>query len=182
MGDNPLMMDRRRGSVMLYPGDVEERIKQFDEALDRAVLEESSGGARASSAADADTIAADRDAFLEESQGRGVRVVLEAITERRVQQLRDSHPPRKGDKLDEGVGFNREDFPAAFVRACVVEPEVTDEQWAEFVGEASAGRMRDLHEEAERITFGDVDLPKSSAVFALTRLRERERKRRGVQE
>lgn len=180
MSDNPLLTSRRRATVPLYPGDMEERLAEFDRRLEEAyAVESDSGNSRASSVSDTDRIAAEKDAYVEQVASDAPKVVLEGISERTVQRLRDDHPPRKGNDLDERAGYNREEFASALVRACLVEPEVTDEQWEEFVEEASAGRMQTLFEHATEVTGEEVDLPKSSAVTALTRLRERERRLRG---
>lgn len=170
---NPLLTSRRRVTVPLYSGEVETRLQELDEALEVAYANESAGSMRATSVSEADAIAKERDDYAAKAQAEAPKLVLEGITERQLQRLRDEHPPRKGDKLDETVGYNREDFPAAFIRACLVEPEVTDEQWDEFIEQASSGRLHTLLQHANEVTGDDVDLPKSSAVSALTRLRER---------
>lgn len=172
---NPLLTPPRRRTIPLYSGEDEAKLEEFDERLDRAYAEES-GSFRANGKSEADAIAAERDAFLDEVHERTPHVTLEAISERRLQQLRDANPPRKGNRLDEQVGVNRAVFPEALVKACLVDPEVTDEQWDEFMATAGAGRFLRLHEVANELVSGDVDLPKSSAVRTLTLLRERGRK------
>lgn len=173
---NPLLTPPRREVIALYSGEDEAKLEEYEDRLSRAYAEES-GSRRAGAQSEADVLAAEQDAWLDEVHERTPTVTLEAISERRLQELRDANPPRKGNKLDEQVGVDRTKFPEALVRACVVEPEVTDEQWEEFMERASAARFLRLHEAANRLVSEDVNLPKSSAARTLTLLRGREQRR-----
>lgn len=180
MSSNPLLTAPRRRTEYLYPGDAEATIAAYDDQIEAAFAAESDPDVRVARKAkkDADRLAAERDAYIAEQRDSAVKVVLEAIPHRALQALYDEHPPRKGNKADESVGYNHETFQAALVRASVVEPQVTDEQWAEFLESVPAGRLTRLYVVADELTGTDVNLPKSSAATTLTRLRGLERKRR----
>lgn len=55
---------------------------------------------------------------------------LRALPRPVYQALVDKHPPRKDNDRDRGSLFNIDTFYPALIRACVIEPAVTDEQWA----------------------------------------------------
>lgn len=167
---NPLLTPPRRRTEYLYSGEAEAKLDEYEDRIEQAFAEEGSDVRKRKVS---DRIAKERDDFKAEQMAAAPKLVFEAITHRRLQRLYDEHPPRKGDKGDEMVGYNRETFAPALVRASLVEPAVTDEQWDEFVESVSAGRMMRLHEVANDLAGGDVDLPKSSAVTTLTLARGR---------
>ena len=179
MSTNPLLTPRRRREVYLYPGDVEDRIAEYDDAIEAAFAKE---GADVRFRGETDKVAQERDAYVEKARADAPRLVLEARTHRELQALYDAHPPRKGDRIDEAVGYNRTTFPPELVRASIVEPKVTEAEWEEFLSEVSAGRMARLQAIADELTGGDVDLGKSSAASTVTRLRAQGTRRRDATE
>lgn len=49
------------------------------------------------------------------------------------------HPPREGNVVDRALGYNTETFHPALIRQCLVDPQVSDEQWAKLVARLSDG-------------------------------------------
>lgn len=176
---NPLLPPAARKTVLLYSGEDAARLEEMDDELEAAWIRDATAPTRAGVplGTEADEVAAHRDAFLEEAKGRALSIVFEAISHRTLESLRDQSPPRKGNRADEAAGYDRESFPFALLRASLVEPSVTDDQWKEFIENAPASRVREWVEVAEELATQDVNLPKLSAVMTLTRLREREHAR-----
>ena len=62
---------------------------------------------------------------------------LRALPRRQFNDLVNAHPPRQQDDgevdpVDAEVGFNNDTFAHAMVRACVTDPVLDDEQWADL--------------------------------------------------
>lgn len=49
-------------------------------------------------------------------------------------QLVIAHPPRKDHRTDGTFGYNTLTFFPELIRSCLVDPVVTDEQWARLLG------------------------------------------------
>lgn len=85
------------------------------------------------------------------------------------QDLWDAHPPRrKGDEVDprdEAVGFNRSTLFPPLIRACVVEPQLDEEDWEGLLGKdgLSDGQFADLALAALSVNRRPVDVPFSLA-------------------
>jgi hypothetical protein len=83
-------------------------------------------------------------------------------------ELREQHPPREknGEMLREDIiaGFvNAGDFPEPLVKASVVDPELSDDDWAELMPNISDGQFDELVNAAWTLNRGKVDIPFSSA-------------------
>jgi len=88
-------------------------------------------------------------------------------------RLLEQHPPRRAEDgtLDERdrTGWHKETFPPALVRACVVEPELDDEDWAALLGDEgrygllTSVQLDGLAAEAFALTRHPVDVPFSRA-------------------
>lgn len=76
-----------------------------------------------------------------------------------------AHPPRKGadgkpEPRDAASGFNWLTFPEALIRASVVDPVMTPEQWDMLLYEVITDRQFDaLYDKAFRLNRSDVDIP-----------------------
>lgn len=114
-------------------------------------------------------IAAEMERLRAEMQDGTVPFVLQALPDTAFQRLVDEHPPRRnGDEVDArdaDGGYNRATFFDALIRACIVEPELDDDDWQLLLGEdgMSAGQKVTLWSEASRINGQSVDVPFSPA-------------------
>lgn len=96
-----------------------------------------------------------RDQMLDAS----VRFTVRALPRRRWTALLGEHPPREGDEMDARTGFNRDTFYDALVRECVVEPQLSDEQWDTLDAALSTAQFAALKTTAMVINSADVDVP-----------------------
>ncbi|GAA1909394.1 hypothetical protein GCM10009737_08330 [Nocardioides lentus] len=177
---NPLVRRRRRETVYLIPGVDGDRIEQLENRLDALLAQPKRTAAEQR---EVKKLVDERNTILEGAQDDRIKVVLEEPLYRGYEaadgttvlgyaDLQEQHPPRKGNKLDAQLGFDSDAYPPALVRLCLVEPEVTDEQWAEFVpgagpDAASAFDWRRLTEAAAKLTNREPVLPKPLPVSAL---------------
>jgi hypothetical protein len=103
--------------------------------------------------------------------------------------LQDLHEPREGDELDKRVGYNRDTFSDALMKAALVEQDTAEgstpeERLADLVAKGDAAfaalkpRPSRLHyarleSAAWEVNVGDDSLPKFSAVSVLKAASER---------
>jgi hypothetical protein len=83
-------------------------------------------------------------------------------------ELREQYPPREknGEIVREDIlaGFvNAADFPEPLVKASVVDPELTDDDWADLMPSITDGQFDELVNAAWNLNRGKVDIPFSSA-------------------
>jgi hypothetical protein len=172
---NPLMTPPRERVVLLYPGDAEAQIAELREQIPALAAEEDGERAvppgRLTDKAPSLKAAAEIDRLTADARERAVKVTMREVPQRVVDQLRDEHPPRPENERDKMLGLDEDGFYWALVRKSIVDPVVTDAQWAEFVESASMARRKLLVDTAEELSTKDVSLPKSSAVSALQRIR-----------
>lgn len=180
MSENPLLVAPRERVVEIYPGDVEAQLAALEEQI--AVAQADDRPRRASERNPALALAEEYDALVEATRERAVKVTLRAVPHRVYRQLQDAHPPRKGSKRDEVYGVNEDSFFPALIKASLISPEVTDEQWDEFVATVAAPALLRLSQTAFELATGEVALPKSSAVSVLRRMRESDSRRQPVSE
>lgn len=86
-------------------------------------------------------------------------------------ELKAAHPPREtnGEMIREDImaGFvNAETFPDPLVKASIVDPPLTDEDWDNL--DISQGQFDELVTAAWTLNQGRVDIPFSSAASATT--------------
>lgn len=99
---------------------------------------------------------------------------LRALPRAQWRALVGDHPPRRGDDGEiidaDRALVNTETFYEAMIRACLVDPELTDEQWQELVDEHLTDRQfDDLSETAWRLNRHEVDVPFSRAASRMKR-------------
>jgi hypothetical protein len=155
----------RESTVILLPGDYQDRhdalVREVDD-LELKARSDKRFKAKALKAAEA------VDAFHEPANIPGVVVVtLREIPAPQVRRLQDSCPPRKGVPRDEVYGYNEDDFHKALIRACLVSPELTDEQFDEWAEVAPSRHWLKVRDAALRVVGDGEDIPKSSAVSVL---------------
>lgn len=110
-----------------------------------------------------------------------VRLRLRAVPNRTYRQMCDAHPPRKGNQRDEFEGVDVDEFYKALAYESLVEPEVSAEQWDEFVAQVREADWRKIATVARELSTGEVDIPKSSLASALNQQRQRVARLRSAQ-
>lgn len=75
-------------------------------------------------------------------------------------------PPRDGDATDRSLGYNQETFWPALLRASVITPALTGEQWDKLTGALSAGQYDQLVNACLQVSRRKVDVPFSFAASA----------------
>ncbi len=88
---------------------------------------------------------------------------LRALSDRAFGQFRAAHPPRPEDRRDMLVGYNRETMGPALIRACLVDPKPTPEQWDRMQDVISAGEWSKLDRVVSGLNFATISIPFSSA-------------------
>jgi hypothetical protein len=91
-------------------------------------------------------------------------VVLRAKPKAEWRALCADHSPRKTDdgtidERDVMLGVNAETFFDAIIRACMIDPELDDQTWAEFEAALTDRQFQDLAEAAWAVNRSDVDIP-----------------------
>lgn len=147
--------------VPLYDGDAEDRLTAAREAVAEA---EFSGQRRANR----DPVAAAKEAFraaVEAEEASAVKVTLTSLSYRKRSQILDACPPRVGNEIDQALGYDRDKFWWDSLRAMLVEPAMTDDEWQEFSDSLSEEHADALGAAMQELRSG-VDVPKSSLVSA----------------
>lgn len=174
MSENPLLIAPRTATVEIYSGDVEAKLADLLARTNAAIAEDNDGRPKRNTyKSKALPLAEEHDALIESERENCIKVVLNQLRPlRRFHELQDAHPLREGNKRDKVFAVNVDTFFPALIRESMVSPEVTDEQYAEFVETCPPAAWIRLSNVAYELTTGDVTLPKFSAVSALQRMRD----------
>lgn len=169
---NPLMVKPREQTVVLLPGDYQDRLDAL--AAEVGELEEQAQSDKRKRPA-AVKKAEEYDALRDPANIDGAIVVtIREIPSVRWRQLQDDCPPRKGNKRDEIYGFDEDRFGISAVVNSIAAPDGVTE---EHVAELSTANFRKLRDAAFEVNEREVAIPKSSAVSVLLRSRAEESKR-----
>lgn len=109
------------------------------------------------------------EALQERMREHTVTFVLTALARPAWKKLIAEHPPRQDaagdvDERDKYIGVNRDTFFEAMVRACVTEPDLSDELWDLLLNEKlTDAQFEALSDAAWALNRRDVDIPFSSA-------------------
>lgn len=125
---------------------------------------------------------------LQQEMQQGTQVFrLRALPKARWRALVAAYPPREGVDTDAQIGVNRDEFLPAMLRACVITPELTDEQWITLMGHTPAQveelasqddaedgvltdrQFSDFADVAWFLNRGEINVPFSRAVSQLNR-------------
>lgn len=118
-------------------------------------------------------IAVAMQALREQMDDATVTFTVRALPRPKYRAFIAAHPPRQGPDgkplaADADEGVNTETFGFDLARLCVVEPEMTDEQYAHLVDDILSDRQfEQLSIAALAVCRGDVDVPFSAAVSIL---------------
>lgn len=93
---------------------------------------------------------------------------LRALPRRQWRDLVAAHPPRRGEDgkvVDsDAIGVNADTYFETIIRACTVEPQLSDEQWTRLLDEVLTDRQFDtLSDAAWGLNRRDVEVPFSRA-------------------
>lgn len=91
---------------------------------------------------------------------------LRGLNRRRYSDLLAAHPPRRDNDEDKALGYNSDSFWPALIRACLVEPNLSDEQWERLDDQLSSAQFDLLLNAAHNLCRRPVDVPFSSAASA----------------
>lgn len=121
----------------------------------------------------ASAIAKAMEELREQMDDSTVTFVVRALPRPAYRAFVAAHPPRQGPDgkpiEDDADGINTETFGFDLARACVVEPEMTDEEYAHLVDDILSDRQfEQLTIAALAVCRGDVDIPFSYAASTLT--------------
>lgn len=120
------------------------------------------------------------EALEEEMRGHTYPFRLRALPKPRWRALVAEHQPRRdddGDVLDADrfLGVNAETFFEAIIKACVVDPELDEDDWRLLLGEKLTDAQFDkLSDAAWGLNRRDVDVPFSRAASRLKKASEPE--------
>jgi len=106
---------------------------------------------------------------------RSVEFRFRAMPRQAYTALLKSFPPRDGDRTDQVVGTNYDEFTEAMIRRCAVAPELDAADWTTLLGDGtdtnpgvlSSGQYDTLANTAWSANRRDADVPFSPAVSAL---------------
>lgn len=120
------------------------------------------------------------EALRERMQEHTISFRLRALPRPRWRELIAEHPPRKGedgsvDERDKYIGVDTSTFYEAMIRACVVEPELDDDDWRILLEDSLTDRQFDeLATAAWALNRHEVDIPFSLAASRVIRSSEPE--------
>ncbi len=108
------------------------------------------------------------EALREEMREYTVEFRFRAKPKHEFRELVDAYPPRRDDEGgivdgDRAIGVNTETFFDACIRACLVEPELDDEDWATLDANLSDRQFDELSNAAWGINRREVGVPFSRA-------------------
>lgn len=90
-----------------------------------------------------------------------VEIKIKALPVKQFTRLQDDHPPRKNNGKDANLGFNQDSFPPALFAASLIEPRMTEEEWAEIwhSEQWSSGELANLLDLVWGTTNRGFDVP-----------------------
>ncbi|MET7395624.1 hypothetical protein ABZS66_19250 [Dactylosporangium sp. NPDC005572] len=143
--------------------ELEELDRQFDEAEQAPA-----GDGRLTSGAARRRIAEQAAELREQMQQSTVALRLRALARRSWDALVKAHPPLEGNQEHAALGYNSDTFFEALVRASIIDPVITAEQWNQVLDVLTARQWRTIVGAAQALNVRDVDVPFSRAASQLT--------------
>lgn len=113
-------------------------------------------------------------------EAQAIKITFRAMMPAQWRALCDTHPPRKGDKLDAYAGYNRDAVLDDAVRDCMIDPVFVDcseadcthetcGTWQRFVSVVPPGEWEELKNTVNSANRGVVDAPKSELASRILR-------------
>lgn len=153
-----------RGDLVAQFEELERQLKEAGRATTTSI--EDGGGA---------AIAEQIEALRADMQAHTYTFRLRALPRAAYRALKAKHPPRKnddtGEPLPEDVYLdaNLDEFGEALLRACVVDPQLSETDWQELADKLTDRQYGDLVGTAIHVNRGGVDVPFSHAASNLLR-------------
>lgn len=98
----------------------------------------------------------------QEIEDTQLHVTMQALSKDEWQALTERHPPRKGNRVDEIVGWNKDAVRDEAVRLCCIDPVFDEESWKRLTSVLNPSEWEELRVTADRANEGVVELPKSA--------------------
>lgn len=160
----------RRTVEICLAGDLVAEFEQLERQLAEAGRVPASDSLEDSSGLVA--IAEQIEALREQMREATETFVVQALPRPRYRALKAEHPPRQDDEgeviaEDRFMDANLDTLMEPLFRACLVEPEMDDETWAETVEWLSDRQYDDLMNAAIFVNKGGVSIPFSRAASAI---------------
>lgn len=111
-----------------------------------------------------DALAAQIRELTEQMQQHQVQFVFEALPPVEYSALIMKHPPKGDDKAR--FRWDAATFTPALIKACLIEPKMTEEQIDRLLAKLSTGQQKLLGQAAYLANEGDGDIPFDGAVYA----------------
>ncbi|MEU8158046.1 hypothetical protein AB0B94_30705 [Micromonospora sp. NPDC048986] len=132
---------------------LETELQDRFEVLEQQLAEASAATSRdkrLGSGAEVRQLAEQIEALRAEMQDYVITFKLQAVGQRRWNDLLREHPPREGNEEDQVVGHNIDTFYDAAIQACAVDPVLDDDDWRVLLGDTEERK-------AELVAAGKVD-------------------------
>jgi hypothetical protein len=151
-------------------GDLTAEFERLDRALTEAQRNEPDSLAGNGTGDLVDQIEAVREQMREHTYDFRLR----ALPKPRFRALIGDHPPRRGDggeilETDRVFGLNTDTFFDALIRACVVDPQLDDQTWAQLEPVLTDRQYDQLATASWDVNRSDVDVPFSLAASRISR-------------
>lgn len=148
----------RRTVPLCLRGDLVSEVDELEEQLSREKPAD-----RLTGNAEGRRIATRIEELRAEMQSSTVNFRLQALPRRGFQKFAAEHAPREGNAEDKALGINTETYFVDLVRACLVEPELDDEQFETFIDRLAIASWRKLTEAATDLNLEAPTIPFSQA-------------------
>lgn len=167
---------RRRGSVTLcFNSELDREYRELEVELEDAVAAEAraasdetkTSGRRVAEKPRSHQIATAMKAIREDNADAFYEFVLQAMPRSEWLALRGQHPPRDTHKDIDGDAFDSESFPPAAARACMIDPEPTEDALAWLEDNLTAGDWERLGMLAWSLNEGTREAPKVERALSI---------------
>lgn len=99
------------------------------------------------------------DEIVEAVEAATIRFTMRALPRLKWTKLLKEHPPRKDHLEDRKLGYNEDTLYEALVRACIVDPVPTDEEWEQIDEVLIEGEWIRLVAAAQTLNLKGSNLP-----------------------
>ena len=132
------------------------------EALDKQLASLNGQADRLVGNPEARQLAEKIEALRAEMVDSTISLRLRAMPHRDYAKLAGAHKPRKDEEVDRLLGVNMETFPAALIRASIVDPELDDDTWNGLVDALTFEQWDTLTTAAWNLNRREVTVPFSA--------------------
>jgi hypothetical protein len=130
-------------------------------AYEQAQRDAAAVGAKDSLAATEASAAVVLAGLREQMREATVTLTMRALPRRQWQELLHQHPARPDDHFDMLAQYNRDTFFPAAIKACIVDPSMSDGQWEQMQHVITDGQFGALHEIVVALNMRPVSIPLS---------------------